>query len=161
MSSYFIPGRQIRRHLAKARKRGVRIRLILAGISDVAIAKHAERFMYRWLFRQGIEVYEYHRNVLHAKLSTYDRKWVTIGSYNVNEISEKASVELNLDVFDRAFAAEVETRLVEIMMTECKRITDGELNTRFTVIQRLLQWGAYVVIRMLLVMFTFYFRHRE
>jgi cardiolipin synthase len=79
MSSYFIPGRQIRRHLAKARNRGVRIRLILAGISDVAIAKHAERFMYRWLFRQGIEVYEYHRNVLHAKLSTYDRKWVTIG----------------------------------------------------------------------------------
>jgi cardiolipin synthase len=79
----------------------------------------------------------------------------------VNEISEKASVELNLDVFDRAFAAEVETRLVEIMMTECNRITDGELYTRFTVIQRLLQWGAYVVIRTLLVMFTFYFTHRE
>jgi cardiolipin synthase len=161
MSSYFIPGRQIRRHLAKARLRGVRVRLILAGISDVAIAKHAERFMYRWLFKQGIEVFEYQRNVLHAKLSTYDRKWVTVGSYNVNEISEKASVELNLDVFDSAFASEIETRLVEIMMTKCKRITDEELNRRFTLVQRFAQWGAYLIIRILLVMFTFYFRHRE
>jgi cardiolipin synthase len=84
-----------------------------------------------------------------------------VGSYNVNEISEKASVELNLDVFDSAFASEIETRLVEIMMTECKRITDDELNRQFTPVQRLAQWGAYVVIRTLLVLFTFYFRHRE
>lgn len=161
MSSYFIPGRQIRRHLAKAIRRGVRIRLILTGISDVPIAKHAERYMYRWLFEHGVEVYEYHSNVLHAKISTYDRKWVTIGSYNVNEISEKASVELNLDVFDSAFAAEVETRLVEIMVNDCRRVTDEELNRRFTLGHRVLQWGAYSTIRILLVLFTFYFRHRE
>ncbi|MFN3839936.1 MAG: phospholipase D-like domain-containing protein [Cyclobacteriaceae bacterium] len=161
MSSYFIPGRQIRRHMERAVRRGVRIRVILAGVSDVRIAKHAERFMYRWLFKRGIEVYEYQRNVLHAKISTYDRKWVTVGSYNVNEISEKASVELNLDVFDRTFAAEVETRLIEIMMTDCRRVTDKELNQKYTLAHRVLQWGAYTLIRTLLVLFTFYFRHRE
>ncbi|MCK6618329.1 MAG: phospholipase D-like domain-containing protein [Cyclobacteriaceae bacterium] len=161
MSSYFIPGRQIRRHMEKAVKRGVRIRLILAGVSDVRIAKDAERFMYRWLFKRGVEVYEYQPNVLHAKISTYDRKWVTVGSYNVNEISEKASVELNLDVFDNAFAAEVETRLVEIMTNECRRVTDEELNKEFSLGHRLLQWGAYTIIRTLLVLFTFYFKHRE
>lgn len=161
MSSYFIPGRQIRRHMVRAVSRGVRIRVIVTGVSDVRIAKHAERFMYRWLFRLGAEVYEYQRNVLHAKISTYDRKWVTVGSYNVNEISEKASVELNLDIFDKSFAAEVETRLVEIMMNNCRRITDEELNRKFAPAQQVIQWGSYVVIRTLLVLFTFYFRHKE
>lgn len=161
MSSYFIPGRQIRRHMERAIRRGVRIRLILAGISDVRIAKYAERFMYQWLFKRGVEVYEYQPNVLHAKISTYDRKWVTIGSYNVNEISEKASVELNLDVFDNTFSAEVETRLVEIMMTDCRRITDEEVKRKFAPVQQFFQWGSYVLIRTLLVLFTFYFRHKE
>ncbi len=161
MSSYFIPGRQIMRHMARAIRRGVRIRVIVAGVSDVMMAKLAERYMYRWLFRLGVEIYEYNRNVLHAKISTYDRKWVTIGSYNVNEISEKASVELNLDVFDHAFAAEVETRLVKIMVNDCRLMTSEETNQRFKVLQRLTQWGSYVLIRTLLVLFTFYFRHKE
>ncbi len=161
MSSYFIPGRLIRRQMARAVKRGVRIRVVLAGVSDVRIAKHAERFMYRWLLKLGIEVYEYHRNVLHAKISTYDRKWVTIGSYNVNEISERASVELNLDIFDKAFAEEVETRLVEIMMKDCRRITAAQMSGPFNMFQRLVQWCSYQFIRTLLVLFTFYFKHRE
>ena len=52
MSSYFLPGRVFRKKLASAEKRGVNIKLILAGASDVMVSKQAERYMYRWLFQK-------------------------------------------------------------------------------------------------------------
>lgn len=58
MSSYFIPSPFFRKNIIKALKRGVKIKLILAGISDVGIAKHAERYLYRWALRHGIEIHE-------------------------------------------------------------------------------------------------------
>src|SRR5450631_218883 len=75
MSGYFLPGPLIRKNMKQATRRGVKIKLILAGISDVMVAKNAERFMYNWLFKQNIEVYEYKPCVLHGKVAVYDRAW--------------------------------------------------------------------------------------
>lgn len=159
MSSYFLPGRHIRRSMISAIKRGVKVRVILAGASDVPIAKFAERFIYRWLIRQGVEIYEYPRCVLHAKLSSYDGKWVTIGSYNVNNISAYASVELNLDVRKRVFAQEVENRIKEIVEEDCIQITSEDLK-KYSVVQNFLQWVSYEIYRLVFFLFTFYFRQQ-
>jgi cardiolipin synthase len=45
MSGYFLPGPIMRRNMKRAARRGVKIKLILAGISDVMVAKNAERFL--------------------------------------------------------------------------------------------------------------------
>lgn len=160
MSSYFLPGRVIRRNMAKARLRGVKISLILAGSSDVMIAKYAERFIYRWLLRLGVEIYEYPKAVLHAKLSTYDRVWVTVGSYNVNDISAYASVELNLDVMDDAFAIRADGWLQRIIDEDCEAITSANLR-KFNAFTRFLQWWSYEIYRALFFLFTFYFRQEK
>jgi cardiolipin synthase len=75
----------------------------VAGTSDVMIAKHAERYMYGRLLKSGIELYEYQENVLHGKIAVCDEALVTIGSYNINNISAYASIELNLDIKHRIF----------------------------------------------------------
>ena len=160
MASYFLPGRVIRRNLKNAAKRGVEVSLILAAISDVPMSKYAERYIYRWMIRNNIRIYEYPRCVLHAKLSTYDARWVTIGSYNVNNISAYASVELNLDVQDDQFASQVDLRLQRIMETECQPITMDQLS-RYNLLQKFLQWWSYEVYRFVVYIFTFYFRQRE
>jgi cardiolipin synthase A/B len=160
MSSYFLPGRIFRRQMARATRKGVRIRLILAGTSDVKIAKQAERYMYRWLFRKGIEIYEYPRNVLHGKIAVVDRKWMTGGSYNVNNISAYASIELNLDVLEPGFASEVQDALESIIVRDCVRITETEYRTQFNAFYRLVQFLSYETIRMIFFLFTFYFRQR-
>jgi cardiolipin synthase A/B len=160
MSSYFLPGRVIRRNIAKARSRGVKISLILAGSSDVMIAKYAERFIYRWLLRLGVEIYEYPKAVLHAKLSTYDRVWVTVGSYNVNDISAYASIELNLDVMDDAFAIQADEWLQRIIEEDCDSITSAQLQN-YNTLTRFLQWWSYEVYRALFFLFTFYFRQEK
>jgi cardiolipin synthase len=160
MSSYFLPGRVIRRNIARARSRGVKVSLILAGSSDVKMAKYAERFIYRWLLRLGVEIYEYPKAVLHAKLSTYDRVWVTVGSYNVNDISAYASVELNLDVMDNALAAKADGWLRRIVEEDCDTITSEQLQN-YNALTRFLQWWSYEVYRALFFLFTFYFRQEK
>jgi cardiolipin synthase len=163
MSSYFLPGRAIRRSLRQATRRGVTVRLILAGISDVSVAKHAERYMYRYLLRCGAEIHEYRRNVLHGKIAVRDGLWVTAGSYNVNNISAYASVELNLDVDEATFGSGVREALQQIIDRDCVRITPDEYRTRYHWPVRIIQWMSYLLFRVVFFLFTFYFRqhHRD
>jgi cardiolipin synthase len=161
MSSYFIPGHFIRNQLMKAAKRGVKIKVITAGKSDVWLSKNAERYMYRWLLKNNIEIYEYETNVLHAKMSTYDGKWVTVGSYNVNNISAYASIELNLDVLDEPFAREVETKIKEVCSKDCMRVTSEVYLKQFGFFIRLWQKICYHIFRFLVFLFTFYFKQER
>lgn len=160
MSSYFLPGRVFRRNMRLAVKRGVRIRLILAGRSDVWLAKQAERYMYSWLLRNGIEIHEYERNILHGKIAVRDAVHVTCGSYNVNNISAYASVELNLDVLDEPFGSHVKQVLERIIDEDCTPVTEAGHRTRYNVLQLAMQFVAYEMFRVVLFLFTFYFRQK-
>jgi len=160
MSSYFLPGRVFRKKLASAEKRGVNIKLILAGASDIMVSKQAERYMYRWLFRKGIEIYEYPHNILHGKIAVYDEAFVTGGSYNVNNISAYASIELNLDIKDSHFAKHVSRTLKEIIHQDCIQITEDAYNISYNIFERFLQYISYEIVRLVFFLFTFYFRQR-
>jgi len=160
MSSYFLPGRIIRRNMSRAVKRGVKFKLILAGTSDVKVAKQAERYMYRWLFKNGIEIYEYPNNILHGKIAVYDSVWVTGGSYNVNNISAYASIELNLDVKGSAFAGLVKDTLDDIIRKDCIQFTESTYQTKYNFFQRIVQYVSYELVRLVFFLFTFYFRQR-
>jgi len=155
MSPYFIPGLDFRRRLRQASQRGVRIQLILTGVSDIAMAKYAERYLYDWLLRYNIEIYEYQPNVLHGKIAVCDGQWSTVGSYNVNNLSAYASIELNLEVKNETFADQVEQTLTSIIETECHRITKKSYEHELTIIKRVLQSSAYNIVRMLFFLFTF------
>jgi cardiolipin synthase len=159
--SYFLPGKMIRKLLSNAAKRGVNIKIITAGPSDVMLAKHAERWMYDWLLRNKIELYEYQPAVLHAKVAVCDGEWVTIGSYNVNDISAYASIELNLDVRHAGFSAEVEQKLEAIIKNECVRITKEKHVGTKNIFKQFIRWFSYEFIRLGLYMFTFYFKQRS
>ncbi|MDZ7647493.1 MAG: phospholipase D-like domain-containing protein [Cytophagales bacterium] len=161
MSSYFLPGRVFRRNLRLAAKRGVRIKIILTKISDVAIAKAAERFFYPWLLRNNIEIYEYRKKVLHGKMATYDKQWVTVGSYNFNNISTYASIELNLDVLSQPFARNVDKEFEEIISRDCDPITAESYSNKTSLVDTFLQRLAYETVRLIFFLFTFYFKREK
>lgn len=133
----------------------------MAGMSDVAVAKYSERYMYRWLLRNKIEIYEYQKNILHGKMAVCDGQWLTLGSYNVNNISAYASIELNLDVHNSEFARQAEQKIEMIIQNDCKKITDEEYRSQDTLWNQFLQRSAYDIFRLLLFLFTFYFKPRE
>ena len=160
MSSYFLPGSIIRHNLSRAAKRGISISVIVTDESDVKLAKHAERYMYRWLLKRKIKLFEYNRNILHGKLATCDNKWVTIGSYNVNDISAYASVELNLDVRNDEFAVTVQKMMEEIIANDCTQVTEESYIIKYHFAKRFLQYCSYWIVRLLYYMFTFYFKQK-
>ncbi len=161
VSSYLLPGKLLRRNLKVAAKRGIKIRLVMAGMSDVSVAKHAERYMYRWLLRNKMEIYEYQKNILHGKMAVCDGKWLTLGSYNVNNISAYASIELNLDVHNPEFAMQVEEKIESIIQKDCRKITEQEYKSQDTLFNQFVQRSAYDIFRLMLFLFTFYFKQKE
>jgi cardiolipin synthase A/B len=161
LSSYFLPGRVFRKNLTEAARRGVKIRLILTKISDVALAKSAERFFYPWLLRRNIEIYEYRKKVLHGKLATYDGQWVTVGSYNFNTISAYASLELNVDVHNRPFASQVDKTLNEIILRDCDPVTTESFVKKTNLFDTLIYRLSYESVRFIFFIFTFYFKREK
>lgn len=155
MTPYFMPGLEFRKRLRLASARGVKIKLILTGISDIPLAKYAERYLYDWLFRCHIQIYEYQKNVLHGKIATCDNQWVTVGSYNVNNLSAYASIELNLEVNNDEFASLVEGQLSSIIKTKCIPITKVSYKNEINLLKRIVQATAYNLLRFMLMLFTF------
>jgi cardiolipin synthase A/B len=161
LSSYFLPGRVIKRNILKAVKRGIKIKVIMAGLSDIKTAKLAERYMYDWLLRNNVEIYEYQENILHGKIAVCDSDWITIGSYNVNDLSAYASIELNLDVKNPAFAKETELMLEKLCAESCIKITSEYHHQTNNIIKQFSRWVSYKIFRIVLFLFTFYFKQRN
>ncbi len=151
--SYFLPGKVIRRVLSNASKRGVQIKVITAGPSDVMLAKHAERWLYDWLLRNKIELYEYQPTILHAKVAVCDSEWLIIGSYNINNISAYASIELNLDVHNGLLAAQAEQALQIILQKECISITKERHIRAKNIFKQFVWWFSYEFIRVVFFLF--------
>jgi len=154
MSPYFLPGTTFRRLMRKATKRGVTIQLILTGISDIPLAKYAERHLYDWMLKNSIQIFEYKRTVLHGKLATCDEEWTTVGSYNINNLSAYASIELNLEINDKAFAFKTKERLTKIIQEDCKPITLEDYQHEINFWNRFLQYMSYLLLRFMLMIFT-------
>ncbi|HCM75456.1 MAG TPA: phospholipase [Cytophagales bacterium] len=158
LSSYFLPGRLFRKGIRFARKNNVSVTVIVTSISDVKIAKMAERHMYDWLLSNGVRIMEYNLTVLHGKLAICDKEWVTLGSFNVNDISTYASVELNLDVKNPSFASEVRQYLEKEVMSNSTIISDTYVAKNNSFLVRMSQKGAFMIFRVLFYFFTFYFK---
>lgn len=149
-ASYFLPGRNERRLLKMAGKRGVDITIVLAADSDAPLFKRATGFLYDFILRSNIKIYEYLPSNLHAKVATIDGKWVTIGSYNLNHISDYGSIEMNVNVLDASFTREFENLLLKIIRDDCRQVTIEDYLRRRTMISRFTGWLSYQMIRILM-----------
>jgi cardiolipin synthase len=117
--------------------------------------------LYDWLLRRGVELYEYRKNVLHSKIAISDDEWVTVGSYNLNNLSAYASLELNLDVRHPGFVKNVRERVDDIIRNDCMRILPEQLKRSRNIFIRLCRWLSYQFIRLTIHLFTFYFKHHN
>ena len=154
-ASYFLPGRNERRLLRNASRRGVDIKIVLSAESDAPVFKRATNFLYDFILRNNITIYEYLPSNLHAKVATVDGNWCTIGSYNMNHLSDYGSVEMNVDILDEQFGKEFEEILLGIIGKECRQVTFDEYTHRKTWFFQLTDWFSYQMIRgMMRLMFA-------
>jgi cardiolipin synthase len=96
---YFLPDRGIVRAITNAAQRGVQVRLLLAGRSDVPFARAASRSLYRRFLAAGVAIHEWSDSVLHAKVATVDGRRLLVGSFNLDPFS-LANLEALVEVAD-------------------------------------------------------------
>ena len=103
---YFVTDESSDWALAEARRRGVRVRLLVEGdLTDAMPVKYASRHAYQRLMEQGIEIYEYQPTMMHVKAMVVDGTWSMVGSANFDNRSLELNDEMNLAVSDAGFAA--------------------------------------------------------
>ncbi|CAN5699817.1 phospholipase D-like domain-containing protein [soil metagenome] len=122
-SPYFLTDSSTMWSLEDARRRGVRVRVLLESEkTDAMPVKYASRHAYDHLLQQGIELYEYQPTMMHAKVLVVDGVWSMFGSANFDNRSMELNEELNVAVSSRRvaerFLADFETNL-----TRSERIT--------------------------------------
>ncbi len=150
VASYFFPSNSIRRLIKKATERGVKIKVVFGEFSDVALFKPASKYLYEWLLKNNIEIYEWHASVLHGKVSISDKQIVNIGSYNINALSDYGSIELNVVIQDALFAAQTSESINKIIDDGCRQITKEKFHGKSNFILTAYRWICYQVIHILL-----------
>jgi cardiolipin synthase len=150
LASYFLPGRNERKLLRNASRRGVDITIVLSAESDAPMFKRATNFLYRFILRNNIKIFEYLPSNLHAKVATVDGRWSTIGSYNLNHLSDYGSIEMNVNIMDEKFTGEFEILLQDLIKKDCRQVTFDNYIHRKTWLDRLTDWSSYQMIRFLL-----------
>ncbi len=153
ISPYFVPGDDMKRAFARARQRGVRVRLLTnslasndAPIAHVGYARHRQD-----LLAMGVELYELRseqaglrsafgssgasaagasRSMLHSKVMVVDGRMVVVGSMNLDLRSQLHNTEIALLIRSRALAAEA-AQQIDTAMREgawhLQRSADGDL----------------------------------
>jgi cardiolipin synthase A/B len=145
-NAYFVPGAKLRRALVLAAKRGVKVQLLLQGKYEYFMQYHAARPVYGTLLAAGIEIYEYDKSYLHAKVAVIDSVWATVGSSNLDPLSLLLAREANIVVQDAAFAQTLRQRLLLAIANEGKRVDATQMANRPWV-QRFNEMVAFAIMR--------------
>ncbi|TCS74081.1 cardiolipin synthase [Sulfuritortus calidifontis] len=125
-NAYFLPGRRFRHALLDAARRGVKVTLLLQGLVEYRLQHYATRALYRQFLEHGIEIYEYRRSYLHAKVAVIDARWATVGSSNIDPFSLLLAREANVVVHDAGFAAELGASLRRAMAEGAHQVHRGD-----------------------------------
>jgi phosphatidylserine/phosphatidylglycerophosphate/cardiolipin synthase-like enzyme len=128
-TAYFMPSLSIRTVLRRAARRGVDVRVVVAGpYTDQFWVYHASKRYYRRLLQAGVRIYEYQPRFLHAKVGLVDG-WVSLGSCNLDHWNLRWNLEANIEVEDGELTAEV-ARLIATDMEQCHEVTAEEWSRR-------------------------------
>jgi cardiolipin synthase len=120
---YFVPDHVSIDLFRDAVKRGVRVRVMVAGSSnDTFVTRLNSLRLYGALLKAGVEVLEYNRTMMHHKIMIVDGLWSTVGTTNFDNRSFSHNEENNVCLCDAAFAAEL-TATYERDAAVCEAVT--------------------------------------
>lgn len=148
-NAYFLPGLNFRHALLAASKRGVRVVLLLQGKIEYRFAHYASRALFGNFLEAGIEVYEYHKSILHAKVAVIDNQWATVGSSNIDPFSLLLSLEANIVIDDQKFADTLKDSLEQAITKGAKRVLEDSWSSQ-SILLRLISWLSYGMLRFMI-----------
>ena len=148
-NSYFLPGIRFRRALVAARRRGVRVILLLQGRVEYLLVDYAAHALYEQFLGAGIEIYEYHTSFMHSKVAVIDQYWATVGSSNIDPYSLLLAHESNIVVENVSFASRLRTDIQKSIDTGASLVSADDWQ-RVSMVRHFLSLVAYGLMRLTL-----------
>ena len=127
--AYFVPDRALKAHLIDATGRGVDVQLLVPEQSNHVTVDWLARRHFHDLLEAGVRIFLYKHIMIHSKTATIDGLWSTIGSANIDRLSMLGNYELNLEVYSRGLAAQME-RMFELDKTNAEELTPEQWERR-------------------------------
>lgn len=106
--AYFIPDADFVDAIMDAARRGVDVRLLLPATSNHVIADWLSRGYYGEMLAAGVRIFRFQGAMVHAKTSTIDGRWSTVGTANIDRLSMTGNYEVNVEFVDASMAAQME-----------------------------------------------------
>ena len=135
-TAYFLPDQDFVDTLKDAARRGVDVRILIPLKSNHVVADWLSRGYFGQLLEGGVRILRFKDAMVHAKTSTVDGSWTTVGTANIDRLSLTGNYEINLEVIDDGLAKTLE-EVFEVDESNCIELTRGEweardLHRRFT-----------------------------
>lgn len=127
--AYFVPDDLAVKELLAARKRGVKVEIIVPFKNDSSVGRAASRSRWGDLLDAGVEFYQYKQSLFHCKVMVVDDVFVTAGSINFDNRSFRINDEANINVLDEKFAA-AQIKVFEDDKKKSSPLTAPMLNDR-------------------------------
>ncbi len=127
--AYFIPDQDFVDAIKDAARRGVDVRLLLPHKSNHIVADWISRGYYSQLLDAGVRIFRYRDAMVHAKTSTIDGNWSTVGTANVDRLSLQGNYEINVEIIDEQLAKNLE-EIHATDETNCLELTSTEWEAR-------------------------------
>jgi cardiolipin synthase len=127
-SAYFVPPGSLLRAFTAASNRGVDVRVLVAGKSDVFFMPWVAGAFYEALIKTGAKIFEYQPRILHAKTIQGDA-WAIVGSSNMNHRSVMRDMEIDV-VLGEASSIKALSAQFESDLSVSEKVTVQDLKQR-------------------------------
>jgi cardiolipin synthase A/B len=107
-SAYFVPGQAEVEALIGAARDGVDVRLLVPSRYDHPWIRLLTRQYYRQMLANGVRIWEWSGEMMHAKTSVVDGRWIRVGSTDFNPLGVTINYELDAVIEDARVGAEAE-----------------------------------------------------
>ena len=127
MTPYFVPPEGLVTALSLAALRGVDVEIVVPRRSNKRFVDLAMQAHIGPLLDHGVRFWYGHAPFNHSKLMVVDRRWCLVGSANWDMRSLRLNFELDVEVYDRSLASEIES-----LMRACQdvRLRPQDLRSR-------------------------------
>lgn len=143
-SPYYFPDRKFLNALHAARKRGIKVDLLIPFRSDVRIANYAAYAWFSLMQKNGVRVHLL-RRMMHGKGVVVDDDWAMIGSSNIDQSSFYDLYEVNAKISDKRFVKKIK-KILDTWLKDSE-LVDGKTWKKRGRWQRCKEWVALKLYR--------------
>lgn len=107
-SPYFLPDQILLGAINTAARRGIVVDIVIPGRNNLRLVNYAMTAQLDQVIRNGCRVWRVNDNFNHSKLITIDGAWSYVGSSNLDPRSLRLNFELDMEIYSRDTALEIE-----------------------------------------------------